>query len=146
MAIIVVQPQLITTTHFRPCMKLVYYTVNPSNLEKNQEIHLHHHCQACLIYHFNQGKTPLSMHTIQCRIQVRLGFFIKWMQPTWPERRHSNDLENPDDPTRLNPDAVNMQPIRKMLPYICSHVLASSNMLSAHKTFLKVFLFRFVLL
>ena len=38
------------------------------------------------------------------------------MWPTWPGRRHSNDVENPDDPTRLNPDAVNMQPIRKMLP------------------------------
>ena len=74
MAIIVVQPQLITTTHFRPCMKLVYYTVNPSNLEKNQEIHLHHHCQARLIYHFNQGKTPLQCTQSNAESRSNLDF------------------------------------------------------------------------
>ena len=46
----------------------------------------HHHCQGCLIHHFDQGQTSLSTHVIQFRSQVRPGYFIKWhfdLDETW---------------------------------------------------------------
>jgi len=40
--------------------------------------------EACSIYHFQM---PLITHVIQCKIQVRPGYFIRWVRSGWPVKK-----------------------------------------------------------
>ena len=60
-------------------------TVNSSKYGKeNQGIYFYHHHQACLINYFGWEQMSLLMHVIQCRIQVRPGYFINQVRRTRP--------------------------------------------------------------
>ena len=48
-----------------------------------EEICYHRHFQAHLLHYFDQGQILSSMRMIPCRIQVRPGYFINRMRPTW---------------------------------------------------------------
>ena len=64
-------------------LKYSNYTVNPSKYpEENKEIRFHHHYQVYLIHYFDQDQMTSLTYVIQCRIQVRSGYFINWIIPS----------------------------------------------------------------